>query len=262
MLLPCITLPTLAVLSTRHLGSLVSPLNHEFYHAAAGVPCRCSAPVAVQEAYRVESPCSPASAALVAGEVAIASEPSDEDEANPPPYWVAVLPTSDGAPLVQVGKPTAVGRLQVISKRKAILDRLCSSIPKEKASAAEAIEHAIDALLLAWLRRIESTEASFEDLFASATPFTAPLLEKRGFAEVEKPDFTALGRGEPIATHQARLPAACVAFSYLISQADGLSPTTLASMQSILDALRQQPPPAQAAGRSANDDGSGAEADA
>ena len=66
-----------------------------------------------------------------------------------------------------------------------------------------------------------TTELRKKTPAVSATPFTAPILEKRGFAEVEKPDFSALARNEPIATHCARLPAACVAYSYLASNPGG-----------------------------------------
>ena len=63
----------------------------------------------------------------------------------------------------------------------------------------------------------------------------------RGFAEVERPDMSALGRGEPITTHFARLPAAIIAYEALLGSAATLAET--ARFNDILNALRSQPPP-------------------
>ena len=209
--------------------------------ACALSAARCQPPVALLEAYRVESPCTASTAAIIVGET-FADAASDEGALA---HWVAVYPNSIETSLMEVGQPAAVGRLRSLSESGVVvLDQLRSSIPKEQPAAAKTIGLAVDALLLAWLAHVEmSGEASFEDLSASATPFTAPILEKRGFAEVEKPDFSALARNEPIATHCARLPAACIAYSYLASRTEDVSVVDLSSFQRILDGLRQQPPP-------------------
>ena len=67
------------------------------------------------------------------------------------------------------------------------------------------------------------------------------MLEQRGFAEIESPDMTALGRGEPISTHTARLPAGIIAYEALRSTAS--APAETARYDEILEALRSQPPP-------------------
>ncbi|KAL3917419.1 MAG: hypothetical protein SGPRY_006412 [Prymnesium sp.] len=158
-------------------------------------------------------------------------------------YWIAVQHSSMGSGVVEVGLPAAVGRLLTTPSKRVLVDRLYSSIPKEKPACAVVVGLAVDALVRAWLQQIRQTGSCFEELLASATPFTAPILEKRGFVEIEKPDFGALGRGEPIATHQARLPAACVAYDYLLNSGSGLSLMDLSSYQNILDELRASPPP-------------------
>jgi len=57
-------------------------------------------------------------------------------------------------------------------------------------------------------------QQGFEELRAGGTLHTAVILERRGFAEIEAPDLSALGRGLPISTHAARLPAAIVAYTH------------------------------------------------
>lgn len=195
--------------------------------------------MAILEEYRVESPCSLEAAALLAGDDTVYSP----QESGAEHYWVAVLPNSIQTSLVEVGKPAAVGRLRGTSNGGVCIDRLISTIPKEEPAAAKVISLATDALLRAWLKRIELTGTPFEELTASTTPFTAPILERRGFIPEEKPDFKALGRGDPIATHRARLPAACLAYSYLLNNPSSMSPMDLVSIQSILETLRAQPPP-------------------
>ena len=222
--------------------------------AVAVTRCRL---VALLEAYRVESPCAPSAAAMLVGEsVAAASDAGALD------HWVAVYPNAVETSLVEVGAPAAIGRLRSLGSGGFVLDQCRSSIPKEQPAAAKTIGLVVDALLLAWLAHVDSSDASFEQLAASATPFTAPILEKRGFAEVEHPDFSALARNEPIATHSARLPAACVAYAYLQSRPDGLSVVDLSSFQRILDGLRQQPPPPGAVADAEVSDVDAADADA
>ena len=67
----------------------------------------------------------------------------------------------------------------------------------------------IEKLLECWLENLGDDE--FESLGASATLYTSDAFERFGFAEIEFPDLTALGRGEPIVTHRARLSAAILA---------------------------------------------------
>eukprot|EP00966_Prymnesium_polylepis_P128030 2960913-Prymnesium_polylepis.1 len=215
-------------------------------------PRRCAAIVALLESYRIESPCRAAAAAALAGDdVEAAALAASESGALH--HWVAVYPSSIETSLVEVGQPAAVGRLSSFGEGAVVIDQLRSSIPKEKPAAAQVLGLAIDALLLAWCAHVDSSDAAFEELTASTTMFTAPMLSSRGFAELEKPDLSALGRGEPIATHRARLPAACLAYNFRLSNPNGLSVADLAATQSLLDALRSQPPPPGAADEMAAD---------
>ena len=90
-------------------------------------------------------------------------------------------------------------------------------------------------------RHVARPRYQFEDLGASATLYTSDAFERYGFAEVEAPDLTALGRGEPIVTHEARLPAAIIA----LDRAAAASPRAAA----LATALRSQPPPERRAAR-------------
>jgi len=176
------------------------------------------------------------------------------DEAEEGTHWVAIeriqsagdalaAALEPGAPeaTVLVGAPAAVARLRT---QRALVDKLLQSILKEDDECAVAVGHSIDALLKAWLEHVEASngEQTFEDLRAAAQPHTAPVLEMRGFAEVEKVDMAALGRGEPIATHSARLPAAIVAYDALLV-AETASPADRTVYTEILELLRKQPPP-------------------
>lgn len=181
----------------------------------------------------------------------------------PDAHWVAVMPRSKidvGGAIdindsiaglrqsmvtgpMRVGEPAAVGRLRA----SGLIDRLVSSIPKEKKEAEDVLGLAIDQLIIEWLRQLDERRdddaLAFECLRASATPFTARLLERRGFSEIEKVDFSAMGRGEPIATHSARLPAAVLAYSCRLDAADS-DPFDRRMVEEILAALRSQAPPA------------------
>ena len=180
--------------------------------------------------------------------------PKTADEAEDGTHWVAIeriqsagdalaAALKPGAPeaTVLVGMPAAVARLRT---QRALVDKLLQSILKEDSECAVAVGHSIDALLKVWLEHVEASngERTFEDLRAAAQPHTAPVLELRGFAEVDKPDMSALGRGEPIATHSARLPATIVAYDALLV-AETASPTDRAVYSEILELLRKQAPP-------------------
>ena len=197
--------------------------------------CYLASVAALLDTYRVISPCPSGVAAMLAGNIAA------EDDA----HWVAVVPSTSSlqtSMMTQVGAPAAIGRLHMAC---GLVDRLQSAIPKEQPEAAEVIGLAIDALLLSWMRHIQHTDGTFEGLTASASTFTASLFEARGFAEIEKPDFTMLAQGKPIATHRARLPAACLAYDYRLSSVrrDGGSLLDITHAQAVLDALREQPAP-------------------
>ena len=56
--------------------------------------------------------------------------------------------------------------------------------------------------------------------------------------------MSALGRGEPVATHYARLPAGIFAYEALLASAETIAET--ARYNEILEALRSQPPPTPA----------------
>lgn len=102
-----------------------------------------------------------------------------------------------------VGLPDAVGRL-----RNGVIDKLDISFPKEDHDrAGKALGTVVDKLLEIYMK-----DNSFVDLKASATPHTAPVLERRGFSPLENPDLTALSRNEPIVTHRAVLESAVGAY--------------------------------------------------
>ena len=122
-----------------------------------------------------------------------------------------------------------------------------SSIPKENPASAEVLGLVVDAALQTWLAHCETEGTSFEELTASSTPQSAAVLASRGFSELEDSaiDFAALGRGEAIASHRARLPAAVVAFERRAQGCEDLLDRAMA--QELLDAMRAQPGPAAAA---------------
>ena len=217
--------------------------------ARASAPCRSSS-VTCATQWKTTSPCLDGRAAAFANE-----EPTTEE----PTHWVVVdrVQSADdafqsalavGAPeaTVLVGAPAAVGRLR---PERALVDKLLQSIVKEEPECAMAVGHCVDSLLLAWLQHLQAQEGStgqqqFEGLRAAAQAHTAPVLEQRGFAEIEKPDMSALGRGEPVATHYARLPAGIFAYEALLASAETIAET--ARYNEILEALRSQPPPTPA----------------
>ena len=168
-------------------------------------------------------------------ELASPSEPVDGD------VWVKVTenaaPSLDltsamaaattDEPSIVVGAPAACGRLR--PGPNPVIDVLRSSIAKEQVERCGAsMDVAIEKLLECWLDNLGEDE--FESLGASATLYTSDAFERFGFAEIEFPDLTALGRSEPIVTHRARLSAAILA-------CDARGSAELAG------ALRQQPPP-------------------
>jgi hypothetical protein len=131
------------------------------------------------------------------------------------------------SPKIVVGAPAACGRLR--PGPNPVIDVLRSSIAKEQVDRCGAsMDACIGKLLECWLDNLGDDE--FESLGASATLYTSDAFERFGFAEIEFPDLTALGRGEPIVTHRARLSAAILA-------CDARGNTALA------EELRRQPPP-------------------
>ena len=197
------------------------------------------------EGFRIESPVSAATAALVDG-----TPVADVDSQ----HWVAIYPgvkpmatamfTLPTTP-TSVGAPVAVARLDVNGGR---LDYMRCSIPKEQAEAKEVLGLALDAALEAWLDKCGVR--GYEALVASSTPFTAEILASRGFAEAEEVDFAALGRGDALVTHRARLPSAIVAFERRAQTCEDVLDGAMA--QRLVDRLRQQP--AVALGGAAADD--------
>ena len=214
--------------------------------ARASTPCRSNSVICATQ-WKTISPCLDGRAAALAKE----ETPATEE----PTHWVVVdrvqstedafmsaLAVGAPEPTVLVGAPAAVGRLR---PERALVDKLLQTIVKEEPECAVAVGHCVDSLLLAWLQHLQaqegSTEQQFEGLRAAAQSHTAPVLEQRGFAEIERPDMSALGRGEPIATHSARLPAGIIAYEALLGAAETIAET--ARYNEILEALRTQPPP-------------------
>ena len=169
------------------------------------------------------------------------SELAQPAEAVPGDVWVKVTenaaPSLDltsamaaattDEPSIVVGAPAACGRLR--PGPNPVIDVLRSSIAKEQVERCGAsMDVAIEKLLACWLDNLGGDE--FESLGASATLYTSDAFERFGFAEIEFPDLTALGRSEPIVTHRARLSAAILA-------CDARGSAALA------EALRSQPPP-------------------
>ena len=169
------------------------------------------------------------------------SELAQPAEAIPGDVWVKVTenaaPSLDltsamaaattDEPSIVVGAPAACGRLR--TGDRPVIDVLRSSIAKEQVDrCGQSMDACIEKLLECWLENLGDDE--FESLGASATLYTSDAFERFGFAEIEFPDLTALGRGEPIVTHRARLSAAILA-------CDARGSAELAG------ALRSQPPP-------------------
>lgn len=151
------------------------------------------------------------------------------ENAQPALDLTNAMAAATAEPTVIVGAPAAVGRLRPRSTAAPVIDVLRSSIPKEQLErCGPSMDACLEALLGAWVEALGDDE--FEALGASATLYTSDAFSRFGFSEIEFPDLTALGRGEPIVTHRARLPAAIVA-------CDARGNTALA------EALRQQPPP-------------------
>ena len=201
----------------------------------------------LSDGYKLQTDCKPAVAAFTLPDI-----PQAADEENNK-RWIAVLP-SEIKPLAtamftlptaptNVGAPTAVARLDLDNAK---LDHMFCSIPKEQSAATEVLGLLLDGAIQCWLAHCSSPEgagSSFETLTASSTAQTAAVLGSRGFAEFDdgKIDFAALGRKEAIQTHQARLPAAILAYERRAAQADDVLDQMMA--KELLDALKSQPDP-------------------
>ena len=167
-------------------------------------------------------------------ELASPSEPVEGDvwvkvteNAAPSLDLTSAMAAATTEPSIVVGAPAACGRLR--PGPNPVIDVLRSSIAKEQVERCGAsMDAALEKLLECWLDNLGDDE--FESLGASATLYTSNAFEHFGFAEIEFPDLTALGRGEPIVTHRARLSAAILA-------CDARGSAALA------EDLRRQPPP-------------------
>ncbi|KAJ1462129.1 hypothetical protein M885DRAFT_506232 [Pelagophyceae sp. CCMP2097] len=201
-------------------------------------------------AYFVAEGCSKETASLIVGDAAVAADGDETvwvaatEAGGPTPLGLlAEMGAAQGAGTVLIGMPAAVGRLRL--GPEPMLDALRSSIEKEDPRCASALTACVDALVEQWLDSLGGeTDTHFESLMVSASLHTATFFESRGFAEIEDPDLTAMGRGTPIATHRARLSATTFAFSTLLersSAASGLVEERRAAR--ILELLRRQPPP-------------------
>ena len=232
----------------------------------------------LSSSYRIDSPCPPSVAAMLCPDAAISTANSDSADWYVHPeiiicpsallqYFcvlarrVAVMPvprsplylddsvalrpptpTVLAMPSTLVGAPAAIGRL-CLSNGKGRIDQLRTEVPKEDPESAMLLGLVLDSLLLRWMEQCAGEGSAFESLSASASPHAASVLTARGFLEIEKPDFTALGRGEPIETHRVRLPACILAYESLWTQAGSDDVLDLALAASVLSSLRQQPTP-------------------
>ena len=213
----------------------------------------------LSDAYRLQSPCPPsvASMLLPVQKLEVIEENSPESY-----HWVAAMPVPQplgsismtsiplAMPSTLVGAPAAVGRLDLTRGQ---IDFLRTELPKENPEAADLIGLIVDGLLLAWCQHCSSSDRKYEHLTASASPFVAPLLVSRGFALIDDPDFTALGRGELIATHRARLPASIIAYQRRAASDPTEDVLDRSMAEELLAALRDQPEPGVAGEK---DDGS------
>ncbi len=149
------------------------------------------------------------------------------ENAAPSLDLTSAMAAATSEPSIVVGAPAACGRLR--PGPNPVIDVLRSSIAKEQVDRCGAsMDACIEKLLECWLENLGDDE--FESLGASATLYTSDAFERFGFAEIEFPDLTALGRSEPIVTHRARLSAAILA-------CDARGSAALA------EELRRQPPP-------------------
>ena len=105
----------------------------------------------------------------------------------------------------------------------------------------EALGLVVDALLQEWLRHCSSSGVAFESLECTASTQTAAIVSARGFAEIDAPDFSALSRGESIATHNARLSASILSYERRIPNTEDVLDQSM--LESILSALREQNDP-------------------
>ena len=150
-----------------------------------------------------------------------------------------------GAPRMPLGrKPLAVGRLSR-EKSPPTVDCLRCSLPKEDETHAVAIGLCLDALLLAWAEHLARTEtpSQFETLHASSSIATEAILTSRGFVELDNVDFGALGRGETVLTHTARLPNALFGAKARGAK-PGLNPLDQEHVAAMVEAFSALEPPA------------------
>ena len=273
------------------LGVAPVPRTHWRGVEWRGVRARSVSLAILDSEYTLSAPCSRETAALVVG-AEIANMPDA--------YWVAVRQPSAAAPTADLAlafdatsltfdmsspnaakeqMPAAVARLR---PSLGILDQIRSTIPKEDPQTLEVLGLCIDACLLEWLRHLDSTPDStrdstrdstpdstrdstraqqFESLSAASTLHTAELLESRGFSELEAPDLTALGRGAPITTHAARLPASILAYTVRSSQMEAgklrASRSDTELVGDLLEGMRRQTPPEPTDGEEGGGGGQG-----
>ena len=205
----------------------------------------------LSDKYRIESPCKPQVAAMLVPATSTNPVPTAGGDAV---HWCAAMPSRQQPaidptaiqvrsplappelPTTLVGAPAAIGRLDLSKGR---IDQLRSEIPKENPESQELMGLVLDTLLLRWMEHCDENGGStFESLTASASSNAASVYESRGFTEA-KPDFTALGRGEPITTHRVLLPTAIVAAKDQLSKCDDALDRALA--ESVLAKLEEQP---------------------
>ena len=182
---------------------------------------------------------------------AVAIDPAACEDARDSDVWVVVSESAappslslaaameaatTASPTVVAAGPAAVGRLRARrGAAKPVIDVLRTSIPKEQLERCNAALAAVlERLVAVWLESLGDGD-HFEDLRASGTIHTAATFESFGFAELDFPDLTALGRGDAIETHAARLPAAILAFDARAAA----SPVAA----DLAATLRRQPPP-------------------
>jgi hypothetical protein len=154
-----------------------------------------------------------------------------------PPSIRRVLDVPDAQPHTQ---PLAVGRLRC-SSSPPMIDCLCTALPKEDPQAQLQAGLVIDALLLVWAEHVAKSSVDFDALAGSGSLAVEEALRARGFEENPRPDFTALSRGEPLATHVVRLAHVSERAEQRAEDAlsELQSPFAIAHAQSLVDALRR-----------------------
>eukprot|EP00966_Prymnesium_polylepis_P306214 7076157-Prymnesium_polylepis.1 len=140
----------------------------------------------------------------------------------------------------KAGAPLAVGRLRCTSSPP-MIDCLCCALPKEDPLAKVYVGLIVDELLTVWASHVAKSTEDFDALAASGSLAVDEALRVRGFAESETTDFTALSRGEPLATHTAQLAAAIEGADERARAAleEQQSPFDMAHAQALADALHR-----------------------